>query len=299
MDFSLERIVQRLSVKNTERNFSFAQNTTIGIGGNAPLAVFPENIAQLAQALEVLNGEGARWLVLGAGANVLASDNGFQGVVIKTDRLNAIDVADGLLCAECGVRISSLLRYAQKKGLGGLSFMAGIPASVGGAVLMNAGVAEGHIGDRIRSVTVLEPDGKIRKFLRDECRFSYKRTLFSESSRIILNAELSLERRKSEEIGEEIRTVFENRKRLPAGRSMGCVFKNPPGVSAGALIEQAGLKGAREGGAVVSERHANFIINSGGATAENVRTLIERIRSEVCRIFHVSLEEEIRYIGDF
>ena len=130
MDFSLERIVQRLSVKNTERNFSFAQNTTIGIGGNAPLAVFPENIAQLAQALEVLNGEGARWLVLGAGANVLASDNGFQGVVIKTDRLNAIDVADGLLCAECGVRISSLLRYAQKKGLGGGAIAGIVIASV-------------------------------------------------------------------------------------------------------------------------------------------------------------------------
>lgn len=281
-----------------EREFSFAAHTTMGIGGNAPLCLRPQSVGAALNAVRVLQKYGVPYIALGAGANVLASDKGFCGVVISTDKLSAVTAEEDIVYAESGVRMARLLRALAESGLGGFAFMAGIPASVGGAVYMNAGTARGHFGDGVLSVTAIDEKGVLREFSKEECAFEYKHTAFTGKGQLILSARLAAKYCCRVRALEDIREVLAERERLPKGKSMGCVFKNPEGISAGALIERAGMKGAREGGAFISERHANFIINGGNATAGDVRALIERVKSAVLKSSGVLLTEEIEYIGD-
>ena len=281
-----------------ERDFSFAAHTTIGIGGKAPLCLHPEGAAAAVHALRLCRRFGVPHLVLGMGANVLAADGGFDGVVLCTDRMRALSLQGRCAAAESGVCMPRLLRCLAENGLGGFAFMAGIPASVGGAVYMNAGTARGHFGDRVLSVTAVDADGEIVELSGKECAFAYKNTAFTGKNMLILSARLQADyccyARANDEIGE----VLRERARLPKGKSMGCVFKNSEGMSAGEIIDRAGLKGAAEGDAFVSAEHANFIINGGHATAKDVRALIGRVKGTVLERTGIALTEEIEYIGD-
>ena len=283
-----------------EEDFDFSEHTTIGVGGKAESAVYPCSVEAMVSAIAFFKENGIPYIILGAGANVLPSDKGFSGAVLKTDFLNEIKITgENKIFAECGVRVSKLLNFANESSMGGISFMAGIPASVGGAVFMNAGISEGHIGDKIGRVLAISPNGEVVWLSKSECCFSYKRTFFSEEGFTVLGAELNLEFCEKESAKQEIARVLQNRKRLPRGKSMGCVFKNPNGVSAGALIEKVGLKGTRKGGALISPLHANFIINTGGAASSDITDLIGLMKREVYAYSKIRLEEEIRYIGDY
>lgn len=280
------------------RDVMYSRRTTVGIGGRAALAAFPQSAEELCEVVLYLQKRSLKFAVIGAGANILVADSGFGGVSVFTDRVDFIRAeGDRILCGS-GCRAGRLIKVARESGVGGFSFLEGIPASVGGAVYMNAGAGGMYIGERVRCVTAAE-EGVLKHFKREECGFSYKNSRFQHTNAVILSLELQGEYCSGEEIVRECTAVRERRAALPKGRSMGCIFKNPPGRSAGELIEICGLKGKRCGGAVVSSVHANFIINESDASAEDFRRLISLIKREVLYKTGVLLEEEIRYIGDF
>jgi UDP-N-acetylmuramate dehydrogenase len=207
---------------------------------------------------------------------------------IKEVRLNESFFGAGLTSGE-------LLRLCVDKKLGGLEFLQGIPTTLGGALFMNAGVENVHIGDLVQDVLIY--DGKsMRRLPKEECDYAYKHSVFMQNGWTILGAYLRLEQCSATEIEERLQYYTQRRGHLPKGKSMGCVFKNPDGVSAGKLIEGAGLKGLRIGGAVVSDIHANFILNDKGATSQQIKTLIGIIKNAVFAQYRIKLEEEIRYL---
>ena len=254
-----------------ERDFSFAAHTSIGCGGIAAACARPADAAELCKLLALLGREAVPYCFLGAGNNVLPADGFFDGVVICFSRMNGI-ASDGLgIVCGAGVSAGKLLRFAEERGIGGLEFLTGIPASVGGAAVMNAGVREGHLADVVSTVTGIQ--GGIA----------------------VTGVCLRGTRSTPEEIRKKRQAFSEKRKRLPKGKSMGCVFVNPAGMSAGALIEDCGLKGLRVGNAYVSEAHANFIINGGAASAE-IEALISMVKERVFRQTGILLREEIKRV---
>lgn len=281
-----------------QRDFVFAKHTTVGIGGRAALAAFPASSKALGDLAVFLQRRAIPFAVLGAGSNILVSDGGFDGVVVCTYKAVAVRAEGDRIFCESGCRIRRLISVSRDAGVGGFSFLEGIPATVGGAVFMNAGAGGRYICAVVRSVTVAEC-GDIITFSNAECGFAYKKTRFQRSDAVILKAELQGMYQPAELIGEERERVRLARSGLPRERSLGCIFKNPPGFYAGRLIEECGLKGRSCGGAAVSERHANFIVNRGGAIADDFRRLIFLVKTEVLQRTGILLEEEIRYIGEF
>ena len=276
-----------------EQDFSFARHTTIGCGGRAAVCASPASEEELAALLAWLAKRSIPYCFLGAGANVLPRDGDFDGVVVRFSRMNSLEEADGMIAAGAGVTGGALLRFAGAHRLGGLEFLTGIPTTVGGAVTMNAGVASGHLGDIVERVVGVEK-GKLRVFSRAECRFSEKTSVFQEGI-AVAKAYLRTEPSDEEAIRARMACFREKRKHLPKGRSMGCVFVNPEGRSAGAVIDSCGLKGLSVGGARVSEIHANFILNEGG-TAEDISILIATVKKRVFERTGILLREEVRRI---
>jgi len=274
----------------TEENFSFARHTTIGCGGTTAVAVCPTT-EELPALLRFLQTEKIGYCFLGAGANVLAADGEYDGVVVRFSNMNTICSDGELLFVGAGVTGGRLCRYAREHAIGGLEPFTGIPMTVGGGIVMNAGVREGHFADVVRAVLAVE-NGELRTLCRADCNFSEKESVFQNGIAVV-GAVLQGKKSFPDEI--ERRTCYFRGKRahLPHGRSMGCVFVNPNGESAGKLVDSCGLKGLRCGGAFVSERHANFIVNEGGA-AQDVAALIDTVKREVFRKTGVKLREEIR-----
>ncbi|MDE5765743.1 MAG: UDP-N-acetylmuramate dehydrogenase, partial [Clostridia bacterium] len=202
---------------------------------------------------------------------------------------------DKLLCL-AGTRISELLVYCKNRNLGGLEYLYGIPATVGGAAYMNAGVSGFAIGDNVVDVCVY--DGKVAHLSRETCNFGYRRSTMRDINALILSIIVKVDDSNAQEIDERLAFFKNRRSHLPKGKSCGCVFKNPEGYSAGYLIDSAGLKGYRVGGARVSDVHADFILNEG-ATASEVKTLINLVKSRVLEKFGIELQEEVVYIGEF
>ena len=277
-----------------EAPFGFSAHCSIGCGGGARAAFYPANTAELLLLVDLFKREGVKFLVLGNMSNVLPADGMYEGAVIFTKRLRSVGIGQTVF-AMAGVKAKAFLDACERHGKSGAEFLAGIPCSVGGAVFMNA-VAHGkHISDILESALVYK-EGRIRVTSAAECEYSYKHSVFMRDGSVILGASFVLEDADGETVAKKRAEYLEKRRRLPAGRSMGCTFKNPPAETAGKLIEGAGLKGLRVGGAVISTEHANFIINEGGATSADVRALINLIKNAVFARYNVELEEEIRYI---
>lgn len=277
-----------------EAPFCFAEHCSIGCGGSARAAFYPSNLAELLLLVDLFKRREVKYAVLGNMTNVLPADGVFEGAVILMTRLKSIGIGQTVF-AMSGVKAKAFLDACERHGKGGAEFLAGIPCTIGGAVFMNAGAGGKYVSDVIESVLVYR-EGQIRVVPGAECGYAYKKSVFMTDSSVILGASFSLKDAESSAVAESRAAYLAARKKLPAGRSMGCVFKNPPGEAAGRLIEGAGLKGLQVGGAVISEKHGNFILNAGGATSAEVRALINLIKNAVFAQYGVELEEEIRYI---
>ena len=279
------------NAKNSVSPFDLAKNSSIGVGGYAEIAYAPQTQDELVQVVQALKNQGKRYYVVGNMSNVLPSDGKSKRVFILTKNLNAIDGN----YFQVGVTAGQFLQYCKGKNLSGGEFLSGIPCTIGGALYMNAGVAGAYIGEIVESVRVLK-NGEICTLKKEDCAYAYKTSVFMDTETVILGATLRLQKADKIAIEEKLTYYKQRRKHLPKGKSMGCVFKNPENFVAGKLIEGAGLKGLRVGGAYISESHANFIINDACATSAHVRSLIEIMKNAVFAQYKIRLQEEINYL---
>ena len=282
-------LIKELFPIKAERDYPLSLITGYGTGGSCDVAVFPKTPAELVFTLKTLKGK-IPFFVIGNGSNVLASDKGYKGAVIVTSALDKINMNGNLLLCECGVKMSRIIKEMSDNSFGGLEFACGIPATVGGAVAMNAGCYNKSVSDAVKYVIT---DGGT--FVKKDCGFGYRTSRFLNGETIIKVCFLMdcLE----EDVIEERLARYKRLRKNPKGRSCGSVFKND-GFFAGKLIDLAGLKGIKTGGARVSEKHANFIINEGGSSSD-VYALIKLIKKQVLKVHGVNLKEEIKYIGKF
>ncbi len=289
-------------------NEPMSRHTSFRIGGPADFFVVPQDREDLIDLIRELKTIGLPFFMLGGGTNLLVRDGGVRGVVVSMERLVAIESERSyrsiggtfsVLRAEAGAPLPRLLAYTVEKSLTGLEFATGIPGTVGGAVCMNAGTARGEIGDVIDSVMMLTPDRGLVTRNREDMEFGY-RTADVPKGHVVVEARLVLRLDNRDKIRLRIREIIEARKKTqPYGfPNAGSIFKNPLDESAGRLIDTAGLKGLAIGGAQVSDKHANFIVNTGNATAKDVLALIAKVQEKVLEIHGVKLEPEIKIIGE-
>ena len=274
--------------------FTFADHSSIGCGGYARAAFYPKTIEGLGVLVKKLTADKIPFYTVGNMTNVLPPDGQSKRVFVCMNKLKDIRTQNGVYVS-AGVTSGELLRLCKRLLKTGAEFLEGIPCTLGGALYMNAGVKGAYIGDITESVTVLE-NGNLREIKRKDCAFSYKHSVFMDTDTVIVGAKLRLETATLDKIETETEKYRARRVHLPKGRSMGCVFKNPEGISAGELIEGTGLKGFRVGGAKVSETHGNFILNDKNATSAQIRTLIGIVKNAVFAQYKIRLEEEIRIL---
>ena len=283
-------------------NEPMKEHTTFRIGGPADLFVMPSSVEAVTGAVLLLKEREIPFFILGNGSNLLVSDEGYRGVVIQiARRLSSVSVRDGRIHAEAGVLLKKAASEAARHSLQGMEFASGIPGTLGGACLMNAGAYGGEMKQILAEVTCLAPDGRIRTVLAPDMGLSYRHSAFMDAGDVILSAVLSLTRGDPEEIRarmDELKLKRTAKQPLDLP-SAGSTFKRPEGYFAGKLIMDAGLKGYRVGGAQVSEKHCGFVVNRGGATAVDVWRLIEDVRERVLASFGVELVPEVRFLGDF
>lgn len=271
-------------------------HTSLRIGGPADCLVIPSNYDDIKCVLKISREENLPLYIIGAGTNLLVRDSGIKGIVLKiADTLNDVIINGNKVISGAGIRLSKLLSIVAKEGLTGLEFAAGIPGTLSGAIAMNAGSSLGSMDNVINEVAAIGFSGSICTLSQKECRFGYRESIFQHRKMIILKSKITLRKGKREKIQERIKEIIEMRKRKqPLDKpNAGCIFRNPKGCSAGELIEKAGLKGKRINDAQVSMVHANFIVNLGRATANDVLTLINLIQKEVASKFGIFLEREI------
>jgi UDP-N-acetylmuramate dehydrogenase len=268
------------------------------VGGPATFAVWPADEEELALVLRHGRASGLRTLVLGRGSNVLAPDGGWEGIVLMTTGLRQTIWREDGVSAGAGCTLPALAQEAARRSLSGLEFACGIPGTLGGAVVMNAGAYGGDMSGLVLRARLFTEEGGFRECSGAELGFSYRRSALQAGGRFVTGAVLRLRAREEALIRRDMDTWQTRRRQSqPLGvASAGSVFRNPPGDFAGRLIEMAGWKGRRAGGAEISARNANFIINSGGATAADIRELIAAVREDVERRFHIRLETEIKIL---
>lgn len=281
--------------KIVETKHPLAKETWYGLGGPADYFIRPESTEQLAMVVKRCNENKVPIYVLGYGSNLLVSDEGVRGAVIqlKSDNFSQIKFVKEQVIAGAGVELSRLLLTCAKKGLSGLEALTGIPGSVGGAVRMNSGGTFGDIGTVVESVTLMDKDGKVSEKKKPELQFDYRQANIM--AKFILEAKINMTAGDPEQITKTIKEnwVYKKNNQPLNTINSGCIFKNPPGMSAGAMIDRTGLKGLQIGGAIVSEKHANFFIAQKGCTSRDVMRLIETVKEKVQKQFNVELELEI------
>jgi len=280
------------------RDEPLARHTSFRIGGPAKRMAFPKTAEELIVLDGFLRELGVRTILLGNGTNVLFPDEGIDAVVIVTGEMARIERDGDVLTADAGVSLARLATFAWQEGLTGLEFAHGIPGSLGGGVVMNAGAYDGSLSDVLTEVTALFPDG-VRTILVGDLQLSYRHSLFTEEPEaVVLRAKVRLNAGDKDAVKARMDELMARRKASQPLEypSAGSTFKRPTGYFAGRLIEDAGLKGARVGGAQVSPKHAGFVINTGGATCADVLGLIEKIQKTVYDAAGVKLEPEVRVI---
>ncbi len=291
----LSKIISNDIIK---QNVSMVNYTTFKTGGNADLMISPRNKNELIPVIKFFSEIKIPYYVLGNGSNLLVSDNGIKKPVIYIGKaFSDIEVFENCIFAQAGAKLSAIARKAYENELTGLEFAAGIPGTLGGALIMNAGAYGGEMKDVVEAVSFLTSSGEEMVVSGEEMEFSYRRSALSETDCIILGATINLKKGNKKEIEEKMTDLaLRRREKQPLEYpSAGSTFKRPEGYFAGALIEDSGLKGCSVGGAQVSEKHAGFVINTGGATTANILELIKLVQDTVYEKYGVLLETEVKY----
>lgn len=276
-------------------------HTSFKIGGPVDILVVPGSIEEITSAVKLCKDENIDFRIIGNGSNLLVRDKGIRGVVIKiADNLNKIEAKDDKLIVDAGALLSTVSKAALKNSLAGFEFAGGIPGTIGGAITMNAGAYGGEMKHVVDKVSCIDRDGNIKTYNNKEMNFGYRQSRVEEENLIVLQVELKLEKDNYDDI--KIQMSDLNKKRtskqplsLPSG---GSTFKRPEGYYASKLIEDAGLKGRKNGYAQVSEKHSGFIVNLGQATCSDVLGLVDIVKTTVMEKFEVELETEVKIIGE-
>lgn len=292
--------IKRMDVGKVVENVPLKDHTTYKVGGIASCFVYPENSKQLIKLLKYAKSKDIKYKVLGNGSNTLFSDKKYEGIIIKLDKFDYIEIKNNIIVAGAGYNLMKLASLAARKSLAGLEFASGIPGTVGGAVYMNAGAYKSDMGYIVKRVKVLTPDYRVITMTNRELDFHYRSSFFQKNKDYIcLEATLGLTKGKKEELYK----VNQERKqrRLESQPleypSAGSVFRNPEGLFAGKLIEDLGLKGLTKGGAQISNKHANFIINIGNAKASDIKELIEFTKDAVLDKYNIELKCEQEFVN--
>ena len=299
----MEKLFQMLAEMTPGRalkNEPMSAHTTFKVGGPADVCFFPESEAELISAMRAAKESGAPCLVMGNGSNMIVRDGGIRGlVIILGSGMSRIDINGTHMACQAGAPLAKVSAAAMEASLTGLEFASGIPGTLGGGVAMNAGAYGGELSQVLTCARVLR-DGVIMEYSRAEMEMGYRTTRPLREGSIVLSAEFELKNGDRAVISETMRDLNARRRdKQPLNfPSAGSVFKRPEGYFAGVLIEQAGLKGTCVGGAMVSTKHAGFIVNAGGATASDVISLIEMVQERVMERFGVALETEVRIAGE-
>lgn len=298
----IEQQLQQAGVSRVLTNEPLANHTTWRVGGPADLFIYPKSKQQLQHTMQILYREGIPWRAIGRGSNLLVRDGGIRGAVIKLgDGLDHLKIEGSRVTAGGGYSFVSLSGKTAKAGLTGLEFASGIPGTVGGAVYMNAGAHGSDVSRTLISAEVLLETGELQNMMAEDLKFRYRTTVLQEEKPgIVTEAVFQLEAGDPEKIMADVRAFKGRRSRTQPLRypCAGSVFRNPPGDYAGNLIESAGLKGYRIGDAEVSTLHANFIINRGEATANDVLALIGEVQKTVLEKYGVALQTEVQVVGE-
>ena len=280
-------------------NESLKKHTTYGIGGPADLMIFPKSKQDLIRVIKIIYENKIQLTILGSGSNVLVSDNGIRGAVISLkNSLNQIEVDDNILYAECGTMLGKIVKHAVKNNLIGLENLNGVPGTLGGALIMNAGAWGGEISENLIHVEIMNSKSEIQKIQKNDLNFSYRQSSFNKDD-ILLSAKFNLKKADKDIIKENFIEAQSGRKKSQPlnKRSAGSLFKNPKNNSAGKLLDDAGLKGFSVGDAKISEKHANFFINDGDASSRDMLMLIKKAHKKVKDKFNVNLSLEVKLMG--
>lgn len=313
------QLMKLLKAEQIRKDEPLAKHTTFQIGGPARFVLLPETVEQVADLIKLCKEKNMPYYIIGNGSNLLVSDQGYDGTVIKISQaLSSVTIEEKksltseseatnlekkqfIVRAQAGILLSKLANVIAENDLTGFEFASGIPGTLGGAVTMNAGAYDGEIKDSILEALVVKEDGEIVTLSKEELKLDYRKSIIQEKNYIVLEAAFLFEKGNKEAILEKMKDLnARRREKQPLEYpSAGSTFKRPKGFYAGKLIMDSGLQGYQYGNAQVSEKHCGFVINKGGATAEEVRTLINHVIQVVYDKFGVVLEPEVRFLGDF
>ena len=298
----IKRLEQTVESDQFLREEPMKKHITFRVGGPAACFLTPSTKEQIREILHICQEEKTPYFILGNGSNLLVSDQGFDGVVLQVYKnMNQVTVEGEHLRVQAGALLSATARKALEAGLTGMEFAAGIPGTMGGAAVMNAGAYGGEMKDILESVTVLTPEGEQKELKNEEMQLGYRTSVVKEKGYIVLEAVLNLKKGDPEAIKSRMDELKEQRvtKQPLEYPSAGSTFKRPEGYFAGKLIQDAGLRGYQVGGAQVSEKHCGFVINKENATAKDVVDLIHDVQRIVYEKFQVQLETEVKFLGEF
>ena len=296
-----DRLCEIMGEENILVDEPMKNHTSFKIGGPADILVTPTDENQLKEIIKYIKEENIPYFLMGNGSNLLVRDGGIRGIVVKiAQNYNKFEISENIIKAQSGILLSTLAKHIAKNCYKGFEFASGIPGTLGGAIAMNAGAYGGEMKDVVHSVKVLNQQGEIIEISNEQMEFGYRTSVVNKEKLIVLEVKLSLEKGKYEDIKNILDdlTVKRTTKQPLNVPSAGSTFKRPEGYYAGKLIEDSGLKGVRLKGAQVSDKHSGFVINAGGATAQDIIELIEFIKKTVYDKFKVELNEEVKIVGE-
>ena len=297
-----DKVVDIVGEENVHTDEPMSRHTTFRIGGNADYFVKPGNADEVAAVIVVCREYNIPYFILGNGSNLLVSDDGYRGMIINImDNMDSVTVDGRIITAQAGAMLVRVSVMARDNALTGLEFASGIPGTIGGAVYMNAGAYGGEMKNVVKTVRAIDEYGRIYELDSEKMDFSYRHSIVEERKLIVLEVTLELEHGSREAIDDRMKELAEARrsKQPLEYPSAGSTFKRPEGYFAGKLIIDAGLRGYSVGGAQVAEKHCGFVINKGGATASDVVELIRDVQHDVDDKFGVTLEPEVKMLGEF
>lgn len=300
-DLIYKKLCEVVSQENIKMDEAMSNHISFRAGGNASILVEPESKEELKKIISILKEDGQEFFVMGNGSNLLVRDGGLKTVVIKiSEKMQKFEIEGNKVVAEPGILLSRLSKAIMQEELEGFEFASGIPGTIGGAVVMNAGAYGGEMKDVVKSVELMDMNGEIREYTNEEMEFGYRKSKVTSGQYIVVGVKIELEKGSYDEIKSRMDelTVKRTTKQPLALPSAGSTFKRPEGYYAGKLIEDSGLKGITYKGAQVSDLHSGFIVNRDNASATDIIHLIDFVKKTVYDKFNVKLEEEVKIIGE-